>query len=141
MLGCLCCAGQACCGCLCGCCIKAFGTTMGQNVRMGFIVLTAMMLGIGVFAVAIGPTISDQVDHIGLVDCSGEGTECIGVSTVYRISFALGVFFLLMVLVCLVGGSFQKMIEGGCWFFKVLVILSIFGLSYFIPRDDFVRFM
>ena len=107
----LCCAGVNCCSCLCGVCMKCCSTSHQQHTRLGFLSIQLKVIVLGMVFLYCGEDIMKVVVPIGLsfgvvFECYGD-TEagCLGVFTVYRLSFSLVVFYVIMIAGSCAGGK------------------------------------
>lgn len=78
------------------------------------------------------------------LECPEGGSACMGISAVYRMSFVLVVFHLLM-LTILAGSKccdseIGSVINDGCWTFHVMFILILFVMSFWIHNDFFILY-
>ena len=77
------------------------------------------------------------------IDCSVSGDSsntdvCFGISTMYRISFLLAIFHVVMLLFGLCpDNEGTRTFHDGCWPFKFLLILVGFIITLFIPNSFF----
>jgi len=77
----------------------------------------------------------------GLKDCPEE--VCYGTMAVYRISFALAVFHLVLALVLIRVRSSKDCrsnLQDGFWFFKFLFLIAVSVVSFFIPNSFFIGY-
>jgi len=148
-----CCFGSAACSLCCAACPSCKNSTAS---RVGY----AMMLLVGsiVAVFMLVPGIRDKLDGIpGL--CSGlfdgkvppgvkdpevftkeQCDSVVGFLAVYRVCFAMAMFFLLFCLLMIKVKSSKDpraKIQNGFWFFKVLIVVAICVLAFFIPGGTF----
>ncbi|CAG9328271.1 SERINC3_1 [Blepharisma stoltei] len=134
----ICCAGSACCNCMCGTCMKCCKTSHHHHMRLGYLVLMIIAAGFGILFLYEGKNMMTPWTKYGLVNCDGNSESvCLGVQTVYRESFALALFFLLMLFLSIPGGKFSAIINQGAWIFKTLIIIAIFIITFFIDNAFF----
>lgn len=76
---------------------------------------------------------------IANVDCTEENAPmaCYGTSAFVRLSFALLIFHILMLLVTMVRTETAADIHDGCWCFKIILILGLFLSAFWIPDEPF----
>lgn len=132
----VCCAGRQCCNCLCWCC-NHIGIDKRVFSRIGYIFIAAIFSAISILLLF---TVKEALDWTG-IDCpeeAGGGSVCMGVSAVFRMSFAQTLFHLLMFLICLTRTTIGSAFNDGCWLTKTLIILGFFILSMWIPNDFFI---
>ena len=79
------------------------------------------------------------------IDCDGEKkAACLGIFTIYRESFTLAIFYSLMAIGSISGGkgalTINRIIYSeSCWTLKILFVIALFILTFFIPNSFFVR--
>lgn len=135
----LCCATKDVCDCCCVCCKEACGTSLRQQIRLCYIILVIICMLIAIFVLfGVQEMMSWMNYWIHCPSKSGEpnGT-CLGVSSVYRMSLTLVIFFALIIIFCFFRNAISKAVNEGCWFLKILFILGIFILFFFVPKDFF----
>lgn len=101
----LCCSGKMCCAFMCGACMKKCKTKTVHHARFGYIILTLVAIILSLLAIIVGPSFSEKLDTLGLIDCSTDDIKCIGTTTVYRISFSMALFFCMSTFITLIGGE------------------------------------
>ncbi|XP_077316347.1 serine incorporator 3 [Lithobates pipiens] len=134
---------------LCRCCPSTGNSTV---TRLVYAFL--MLLGTFLSCLMLTPGIADQLKKIpgfceggfgttipsvnGYVDCD----VLVGYKAVYRVSFAMTMFFLVFALL-MIGVKTSKdpraAIHNGFWFFKVLAIVGIMVGAFYIPEGPFTR--
>ncbi|KAM5135382.1 serine incorporator 3 [Mantella aurantiaca] len=134
---------------LCRCCPSSGNSTV---TRLLYAFL--MLLGTLLSCIMLTPGISDQLKKVpgfceggfgttipsvnGYVDCD----VLVGYKAVYRISFAMTLFFLVFSLL-MIGVKTSKdpraAIHNGFWFFKILAIVGIMVGAFYIPEGPFTR--
>ncbi|CAI9568738.1 unnamed protein product [Staurois parvus] len=124
---------------LCRCC-----PSTGNSTVTRLIYAFLMLLGTFLSCLMLTPGISDQLKKIpgfcvnGYVDCD----VLVGYKAVYRVSFAMTIFFLVFA-VLMIGVKTSKdpraAIHNGFWFFKVLAIVGIMVGAFYIPEGPFTR--
>lgn len=76
------------------------------------------------------------------MDCSGDDKSvCLGVQTVYRVSFSMLIFHIFMLVISL-SGEVGKIANGkdnteGCWTMKFLILSGFFISTFFIDNSFF----
>ena len=134
----ICCSSQACCGFLCGFCISKLKTNDIQHARLAYIIIYLVLGMAGLLLLILAPLITEKMQTFGLVVCEEGDSLCFTNTVVHRLSFTLGIFHLVMVLGSLVGGECSAILEEGCWMLKMLLLSSLFFLSFLIPNSVFV---
>ncbi|XP_040187115.1 serine incorporator 3 [Rana temporaria] len=134
---------------LCRCCPSSGNSTVTR-----LIYAFLMLLGTFLSCLMLTPGISDRLKKIpgfceggfgttipsvnGYVDCD----VLVGYKAVYRVSFAMTMFFLVFALL-MIGVKTSKdpraAIHNGFWFFKVLAIVGIMVGAFYIPEGPFTR--
>lgn len=135
----ICCASATCCEALC-CCCKRCGMNERSYARVGYVVFSIIWVILGIVIMFFAPSALSPFDTF--IDCSvsGNGSEdiCFGISTIYRISFLLAVFHVVLSLFGLCGeNEGTRTFHDGCWPFKFLLILACFIITLFIPNSFF----
>ncbi|XP_018430160.1 PREDICTED: serine incorporator 3 [Nanorana parkeri] len=141
------CSGATC--ILCRCCPSSGNSTVTR-----LIYAFLMLLGTFLSCLMLTPGISDQLKKIPGFCEGGRGTtipsvngyvDCdvlVGYKAVYRVSFAMTLFFLVFSLL-MIGVKTSKdpraAIHNGFWFFKVLAIVGIMVGAFYIPEGPFTR--
>ncbi|XP_005094123.1 serine incorporator 1 isoform X3 [Aplysia californica] len=147
-----CCCGSAACSLCCAACPSCKNSTAS---RIGYSLM--LLFGSIVAVIMLIPGIRSKLDDIpGL--CSGifdgkappgmdvsvfQKEQCdhaVGFLAVYRVCFAMAMFFLLFcVLMIKVNSSKdpRSKIQNGFWFFKVLIMIGICIGAFFIPGGTF----
>ncbi|KAM4623107.1 serine incorporator 3 [Discoglossus pictus] len=134
---------------LCRCCPSTGNSTV-TRIIYAFLLLLGTILS----CIMLSPGISDQLKKIpgfcedgfgtkiphvnGYVDCD----VLVGYKAVYRVSFAMTMFFfafsLLMIRVK-TSKDPRAGIHNGFWFFKILAIVGIMVGAFYIPEGPFTR--
>ena len=85
----------------------------------------------------VGSLMSDAEE----VDCEdpdqADTMACSGANAYMRISFALLVFHLIMLVIMSCRTKMAAEFHDGCWCFKLLFVLGIYIASYWIENDPF----
>ena len=80
----------------------------------------------------------EPIEDYGLADCSGDKKAlCLGVYTIYRLSFSLVALHIILLVGSLATGAFSDAINSGCWLLKFLVLAALFVVTLFIPNEFF----
>lgn len=133
----VCCSGNLCCGILCSLCMRHCNTKTSQHAKLGYIFLALIASLMCLLALIYGPYMSSELDFIGFFECDADDMKCIGISIVYRISFALGLLFLVSALLSLLSEPIFHTYDHGCWTLKFLLFTSILILSFWVPNSVF----
>ncbi|CAG5128193.1 unnamed protein product [Candidula unifasciata] len=133
-----CCCGSAACSLCCAACPSCKNSTAS---RIGY----ALMLFVGsiVAVFMLIPGIRDKLQEIpALCDYVGKEScdKVVGFLAVYRVCFAMAMFFLLFCVLMIQVKSSQDpraKIQNGFWFFKILIVVLICAGAFFIPQGSF----
>ena len=131
-----CLVGSAC-QCICAC-FSSCGVSSKVFSRIGYVMFALVWILISTFLLYFAHyiTISNLQGYLG---CNvGLATEsCIGLSSVYRMSFSLVVFRVLLFLFCSCRNPIMSKLNEGAWPLKFLVVLGIFSLTFLITNSFF----
>lgn len=141
------CSGAAC--LLCRCCPNTSNSTVTRLVY-AFLLL----LGTLVSCIMLAPGIGEQLKKIpgfcehgfatslphvdGYVNCD----VLVGYKAVYRVSFAMAIFFFLFAVLMLNVKSSKDPrapVHNGFWFFKIAIIIGVMVGAFYIPEGPFTR--
>ena len=126
------------CSSVCECCKLAVGS-FKQQVRFSYILQLIICVAI-IFLIAwITPFL--QLFEVFGIECpKDQGLSCLGVSIIYRMSFALVVCHALIFLALLCKNDFSRIINEQCWASKVLLLIGSFVGSMFIENSFFTAY-
>ena len=140
----LCCAGN----CLCHCCNNICSDAMKINPklfsRIGYIVLSLISVLFSLLILFYGSVILKPFN--GWISCpipdatvtDGDNLlVCLGVSSVYRMSFTLLCLHVLIVLCSLCSNKCAQVINNDCWSLKVLLVIGIYFAFFFVSNSFF----
>ncbi|XP_048588960.1 probable serine incorporator isoform X2 [Nematostella vectensis] len=130
-----CCWSENCCCCCCTICGFRRSTVTRINYTV-FLLLWTMLC-----VVLMLPSISKRLAHIhGICTEVFQVESCdafLGYSAVYRVCFAMAMFYFLMAFV-LIGVRNEEDVRAkfhnGFWYIKILLLLGLTAGSFFIPR-------
>ena len=71
------------------------------------------------------------------LNCPSGGSSCLGSSAIYRISFVLMLFHILILIIIAPRIPCSAYFHDGCWITKFFLVLAAFILSFWIPNDFF----
>ncbi|EAR88825.1 TMS membrane protein/tumor differentially protein (macronuclear) [Tetrahymena thermophila SB210] len=142
----VCCAGRevcsACCACF-KCCCKM---TMKQQIRLSYVLMNILFF---LFAIIVLHYVQSLFDYFSsYIHCpeqAGGKLNCLGVSSVYRISFSLAILYAIILLAVWARNECSKLINEGLWLLKIFFIVGIFigfmyvDYSFFDGYRDFAR--
>jgi len=126
----------------CHACQDCMNASFKQQVRLAYFVFDAIFVGLGL-AILYGLSsllvkLSWVQWALDYVDCGGSGiASCLGISSVYRISLALAVMHVMILLMLLLRNGCSRVFNEEIWMFKVLMIVVVFAGCFFIKNDSF----
>ena len=145
-----CCAGPLCCACMCGVCMRCCRTSHQNHIRIGYLGITVLAVFFALIFLYFGADLVSPWEGFGYgknnLDCYGETkTVCLSLTTIYRESFSLCVFYFIMAFLSLKSERLSSLANrmvysGSCWGFKILFISVLLIMSFFIPNSFFVVF-
>ena len=133
----LCCAGAACCKCLC-LPAKAAGVAAKNYAKIGYVVFSVGWLILTIILSYIFEWIFDNGgDWFGFEcpDNLGGGSACAGASALIRTSWSLAIFHIIMLIITSLRNNFAASFHDGCWSAKFLIVAGILVASLWIPND------
>ena len=132
----MCCAAQ-CAGSLCCSLASCFGCSSRSPAlaKVVYLIIFLCSATLSVFMRFFGkPALSSWVPQLNV--CNGSLPSCFGVQAVYRISFALAVFFLIMALLV----ALAPVTHRGGWLVKFTLYIVLLGLTLLIPNSNMVTY-
>lgn len=132
----ICCAGACCCKLLC-IPAKAAGVAAKNFAKIGYVVFAISWLLLVICLMYLFNWIFDMSGWFGF-ECPeslGGGSACAGASALIRISWALAIFHIIMLVVVSLRNSCAAAFHDGCWGVKFLMVAGIFVGSLWIPND------
>ncbi len=129
-----CCCCRICCNDLCRGVKRTFGVTVRQQVRLAYLSLTFLCVDFKVFLMHYVPSsLGFWSTFIHCPQSSG-GTEmlCLGVSALYRMSLALAILYILLLLFCLLRDECARLFNESLWFLKAFTVIGTFFALMFI---------
>jgi Serine incorporator (Serinc) len=141
-----CCAGQACCICMCGVCMRVCSTSHQHHIRIGYLLINFIAFFFGIIFLYYGEDMIKPWEKfgysIGYTGCTGPTEKvCLNQNTIYRESFTLTIFYLIMAVLSLSkpASLINSIIKiGSCWILKVFLISMVLIITFFIPDTVFV---
>ncbi|XP_030067078.1 serine incorporator 3 [Microcaecilia unicolor] len=137
------CSGASC--LLCGCCPSTNNSTVTRLIYAFLLLLSTI-----VACIMLAPGMEVQLNKIPEFCEKGFGThilyhgyKCemlVGYKAVYRISFAMTVFFFLFALIMInvkTSKDPRAYVHNGFWFFKIASIIGIMVGAFYIPEGPF----
>ena len=132
----ICCAGSMCCSAIC-LPAKAAGVASKNFAKIGYVVFSLCWIILVICLMYLFNWIFGWSDTFG-VGCPedlGGGTACAGASALIRISWALAIFHLIVLVIVALRTGWAAAFHDGCWGFKLLIVLGIWVGSLWIPND------
>jgi len=129
--------------CVCKSCTGCLGASLKQQVRLSYLIFD------GIF-VALALVILYGISHV-LVSSNvivkflreygqcpeDQDMQCFGISAVYRISLALVVLHVFVLLWLLFRNGCSKRFNEGVWLLKILIVVASFVLFFFVKNSVF----
>ena len=144
----VCCAGCTICQGCCSCFKSICGATFKQQIKLTYLIIMIIAMVFTLIVLYYASSILEPfTDYIYCSEDTGGQLVCLGVSSVYRMSFALAIMHFLILLACLSKSEFSKTVNEGCWCLKILLIFAIWILFFFVPNSffevysDFAKFI
>ena len=131
-----CCAGN----CLCHAINNMLGDAKKINpklfARIGFIILSAIAVGISLLILFYLANILKPFND--WISCPKDNNfDCLGISSVYRMSFTLLVFHTLTLILSFTSNQCAKVFNMDCWSFKILFIIVFYFSMFFVSNGFF----
>jgi hypothetical protein len=132
----LCCAGN----CLCHAINNICSDTMKINPKLfskiGFILLNLFAVGFSLIILFYGENLLKPFNEY--IKCpSSDNLDCLGISSVYRMSLALVVMHGVVILFSLCGKKVGDVLNKHCWTFKLILIFGIYFAFLFVDNSFF----
>ena len=136
----ICCAGAACCRCLC-LPAKLAGVAAKNYAKIGYVVFSVSWLILTICCMYLFNWLFGWTDTFGFdcPDASGGGNACAGASALVRTSWSLTIFHIIMLVICSLRTDFAATFHDGCWGAKFLIVTGIFIASLWIPNDPVIN--
>ena len=132
------CIGSTAFQCLCSLC-SSCGATKKVFSRIGYVMFAFIWILASIVFLFYGHYIF-ELPFSSFLGCEGDENAkqaCIGVSAVYRTSFTLTIFHVILFLLCLCGGELISKLNEGAWPAKFVFVLIIFVLTFFMSNGFF----
>ena len=136
----ICCAGAACCKCLC-LPAKLAGVAAKNYAKIGYVIFSVSWLILTICLMYLFNWLFGWTDTFGF-DCpeaAGGGNACAGASALIRVSWSLAIFHIIMLIICSLRTDFAAAFHDGCWGAKFLIVSGIFIASLWIPNDPVIN--
>ena len=133
----LCCAGN----CLCFACNNIFEDSKKINPklfsRIGFIILGLISVGFSLLILFFGAGLLQP--FASFIQCPANNNfDCLGVSSIYRMSLTLVSLHFIIIIFSLCGQNCANVIARDCWSFKILFIFGLYFAFLFLPNSFFL---
>ena len=129
-----CCITTACCNALCCICSKC-GAPRRVFARLGYVVFSLICVVFSIIMLYFGNYIFSYFNKF--LDCPDDHTKdsCLRISAVYRMSFILAIFHLVLFLICLCKSKISSAIHEGAWPLKIIIIVALYICTFFINNS------
>lgn len=136
----ICCAGAACCKCLC-LPAKMAGVAAKNYAKIGYVVFSIGWIILTIVMMYIFKWLFDWTDTFGFEcpEASGSGSACAGASALIRTSWSLAIFHIIMLIIVSLRNNFAAAFHDGCWGAKFLIVAGILIASLWIPNDPVIN--
>ena len=131
-----CCVKTACCYAACSLCSKC-GAPRRVFARLAYVIFALIWAIFSIVMLFYGDYVFSIFNKF--LDCPYDETEesCIQISAVYRTSFTLVIFHLILFCICLLKGPLPSAINEGAWPLKILLSIGLYVLTFFISNSFF----
>jgi serine incorporator 1/3 len=134
----LCCAGNCLCHGMNNICEDSKKINPKLFARIGYILLSFFSLGVTLIILFFGsPLLKPFSDYIHCPNSDENTLDCLGISQVYRMSLALVILHLIVMLFSLCGKTAANVMNRDCWSFKFLLLFAIYIGFMFVPNSYF----
>ena len=132
----ICCAGAACCKCLC-LPAKAAGVAAKNYAKIGYVVFSIGWILLTIALMYFFTWLFDWTDIFGFScpEASGDGSACAGASALIRLSWSLAIFHIIMLIITCLRNDFAAAFHDGCWMTKFFIVAGVLVASLWIPND------
>jgi len=132
-------------GCFaCQACAQCCGATVGksfkQQVRLAYVMFDAIFVGIAILLLYY---LSKWLQPFALfISCpaGNEGLSCLGVSAIFRMSFALVALHVFILIFLFMRNGCSRSTNEDIWMFKIMLVVGVFIGSFFISNDFFAKY-
>ncbi|EGR28880.1 membrane protein tms1, putative [Ichthyophthirius multifiliis] len=132
-----CCAGKEFCSVICTffkCCCKM---TMSQQIRLSYVILNSLLFAFTIIVLHyIRDLFSYFARYLHCPEASGGQSQCLGSSSVYRMSFALAILYLAVLIAVYARNQCSKLFNEGLWCIKISAVLGMY-ISFMFVSDSF----
>ncbi|KRX10953.1 hypothetical protein PPERSA_12077 [Pseudocohnilembus persalinus] len=133
-----CCCCEACCNDCCKLLKFKLNISIRQQMRMAYISLSFCAIIFAVFLKYIAPSsLGFWTVFIHCPEQSGGGLLCLGVSAVYRMSAALALTYLVLLVACLMRDDCARFLNESFWCLKIFLVLGLFFGFMFVNNSIF----
>jgi hypothetical protein len=135
----ICCMGNCVCKAINNCCKDTMKINPKLFSRIGFILLSLFGVGISLivlfFAASIFKPFRKWI-HCPDATNDEDNFNCLGISSVYRMSFTLVILHVVIILLSFCGKRAAKVLNKDCWTFKFLLVFGVY-ISFFFVSNSF----
>ncbi|CAF3213841.1 unnamed protein product [Rotaria socialis] len=141
----VCCFGNAFCSLCCSACPSCKGST-STRIAYGLILVAGLIVSCIMLIPGLENTLSKipalcklpnaNIHLVLSINCS----QVVGSLAVYRLSFGMSMFFLILSLLMIkvkTSNDFRAKIQNGFWGFKLIILISLIVGAFFIPNNGF----
>ena len=142
------CTSVACCfgSCLCRGCCSEIGATFKQMVRFAYVIFDTIFYALAliiVYGISDALSKSNRVseylrNHLKCPEDSG--LQCLGISSVYRISLALVGIHIIVLLFLLMKNGCSRFVNEKLWFIKTIAVIGGYIGFMFVPNYVFEQY-
>lgn len=134
----LCCAGNCLCHGMNNICEDSKKINPKLFARIGYILLSFLAVGVTLIILFFGSSLLKPFsDYIHCPNSDENTLDCLGVSQVYRMSLALVILHLIVMLFSIFGKTAANVMNRDCWSFKFILLFGIYIGFLFIPNSYF----
>ena len=134
-----CCAGQCCCSLMCKAC-EDCGVSKNNFAKLGYLVFHLCWISVAILLMIFGKNLVDYLPSS--LQCPGDegGSSCLSASLVFRMSFSLVLFQIVVFFMTLGRNTPASVFHDGCWAFKSILVGAILFGSLYLPNDFFLKY-
>ena len=136
-MGALCCGGAACCkSCCAG--FAQCGVPAKNFPKISYVFTSVFLMMMSVLVMFSLRYAADAWGWFDCVEVAGGGSECFGISSAFRASFTLFLYHAIMLLMICPRAQCSNAIHDGFWGCKIILLIVLYVLVYFIPYKFYV---
>lgn len=132
----ICCAGNCLCHAVANICGDAQKINPKLFSRIGFILLSLISVGVSLLVLFYASPLLEPFNRF--VKCPNtDNLQCLGISSVYRMSMSLVILHLVTILFSSCGKNCAKVFNRDCWTFKLLLVFGMYIVLFFVDNSIF----